>query len=168
MDFSRKRKQTPGTGVETHSHIAPVTTAEEVLHLCCNIVRKKELYLRAQAQRLHPATLQKIIEPGEPNGYKGLRIETREYTLWCELRVPEGNSEKQQQSAYCKTVLLYFYDSDKLKAFLKVLREQRRFHCVWDHQWLDLEENHIKIILKMAQTPRIPHCLIFTIRNHKL
>lgn len=162
----KKRKQTP-LPEETPDSIASVTTPEQVLRLCCNIVRKKELYVRTQAQRLHPVSMQKIIEPGEPDGYKGLRVETRDYALWCELRMPEGNSEKEPQSPYCRVVILYFYGSDKLHAFLRALREQKHFLCIWEHRWLDLEEKHVKIILKMAQTPRLPHCIIFDIWGDK-
>ncbi|MCD8030378.1 MAG: hypothetical protein LUF85_06020 [Bacteroides sp.] len=160
----KKRKQT-SLPVAAHPHIAPVTTTKGIVNLCCNIIRKKELYLRAQAQRLHPVSIQYIVEPGEPDGYKGLRIETREYTLWCQLCTTEGNPEKEPSAAYCRTVIMYFYGSDKVKAFMEVLKNKRRFRCIWENRWLDLEEKHVKIILKISKRTRIPHCMIFDIWN---
>ncbi len=112
-----KRKKVPHTWIQTPAHISCITTPEGVLRLCCNMVRKKEMYVRAQAKRLHPLTTQKIVEPGASDGYKGLRIESKEYALWCEMFDPDRKPGKGKEFICCRTVLLYFYGSTKVNAF---------------------------------------------------
>ncbi len=153
---------------QTQVSLTPITTPEEILHLCCDLVRQKEMYVRTQAKRLNPYVIEKVTEPGTSlSRYKGLRIESEEYALWCEFFNQNGKPRKEKEYLYCQTVLLYFHDYTKLDGFLNVLRNEEYYQYFWDHCWLELGEELVKINLEIAKTSELPHCLMFRAWNNK-
>jgi len=144
---------------------APELTSEEIVHICCAMIGKTQKHVRILAKRFNPDVIEKVHEPGTSlRMYRGLRVESKEYAVWCEFFNADGKPRKENTYLHCRTVLIFFQDREKVYKFLKVLQNEESYLPIWDHRWISMEDEQVKITLGMdPDSSELPCHLAFTI-----